>query len=453
MPMRRLLTLAIFFAGLLSFGTLAENLNLNLALGGKGHGIVHDPDRQLIYVSVPSTNEVIRLSTTDFTIVDRIYVGSQPKGMDLSDDGSRLFIALFGGGAVAVLDLDTLYLSEIVLGTELRHHQTWDVEYVAGERLFVSASPSSSGFAHIVEVKLDQGNLATRVAGDRIIRAQPTFAESPGSYLYIGEGFSPNSLYKLDLNQPGVPIVLEDKHGDISGTSKIVVSPSAARVHTTSGQVIRPESLIPQSLVAAGLTSYVDGDDTRFFVADYGSVHGGQTTTVYSYAVSTFSVTDSWELECPQSFAANPIDFLALGGDGGFLVLLEDKLCGLVSDSGGLDADSDGIIDSSDNCPDIANADQLNTDGDAFGDVCDPYPEDADNLGACVMDNLGFRAYIQDLESEYQQLREEIDLVTYPDSDNDGVPDEWDRCPGTNPGKKVSRFGCTWWQRKVKRSQ
>ena len=38
------------------------------------------------------------------------------------------------------------------------------------------------------------------------------------------------------------------------------------------------------------------------------------------------------------------------------------------------DRDSDGIADDVDNCPDIANADQSDIDGDGFGDLCDPFP-------------------------------------------------------------------------------
>jgi len=35
------------------------------------------------------------------------------------------------------------------------------------------------------------------------------------------------------------------------------------------------------------------------------------------------------------------------------------------------ESDNDGILDTSDNCPLISNADQLDTDGDGLGDVCD----------------------------------------------------------------------------------
>jgi secreted trypsin-like serine protease len=43
------------------------------------------------------------------------------------------------------------------------------------------------------------------------------------------------------------------------------------------------------------------------------------------------------------------------------------------------DSDSDGIPDSSDNCPLTPNSDQLDTDTDGIGDACDSFPHDSDN--------------------------------------------------------------------------
>lgn len=55
----------------------------------------------------------------------------------------------------------------------------------------------------------------------------------------------------------------------------------------------------------------------------------------------------------------------------------------------------DGIQDSADNCPKIPNSDQLDTDGDGRGDVCDP------------------------------------------DRDGDGIPNEQDNCPlAYNPSQE-----------------
>ncbi len=44
------------------------------------------------------------------------------------------------------------------------------------------------------------------------------------------------------------------------------------------------------------------------------------------------------------------------------------------SDGGGPndDDDGDGVPNAIDNCPKVANPDQANDDGDAFGDACDP---------------------------------------------------------------------------------
>jgi cysteine-rich repeat protein len=48
------------------------------------------------------------------------------------------------------------------------------------------------------------------------------------------------------------------------------------------------------------------------------------------------------------------------------------------SESPDADRDGDGIPDLTDNCPDVANADQADGDGDGTGDACDPNPERRD---------------------------------------------------------------------------
>jgi formylglycine-generating enzyme required for sulfatase activity len=51
------------------------------------------------------------------------------------------------------------------------------------------------------------------------------------------------------------------------------------------------------------------------------------------------------------------------------------------------DTDMDGVPDVSDNCPSVANANQSNHDGDAFGDACDQCPFDPTNTkveGQCI---------------------------------------------------------------------
>ena len=75
--------------------------------------------RSLIYVSIPRLEQVVTVSAETFEIVDRMAVGAVPQGIDLSIDGTRLFVALRNEGAVAVVDLTTEAVSRIDVMNEL----------------------------------------------------------------------------------------------------------------------------------------------------------------------------------------------------------------------------------------------------------------------------------------------------------------------------------------------
>lgn len=73
------------------------------------------------------------------------------------------------------------------------------------------------------------------------------------------------------------------------------------------------------------------------------------------------------------------------------------------------DRDADGRLTTADNCPSVANADQANLDGDAFGDVCDD-DDDGDGLSDGTEALMGTNPRSAD-------------------SDSDGKSDTADRCP------------------------
>jgi len=73
--------------------------------------------------------------------------------------------------------------------------------------------------------------------------------------------------------------------------------------------------------------------------------------------------------DCDDSNAANYPGATEICGDG--IDQNCDELDPVCASEVNLDDDGDGIPDTTDNCPLLANADQLNTDSDTDGDVCD----------------------------------------------------------------------------------
>ena len=91
------------------------------------------------------------------------------------------------------------------------------------------------------------------------------------------------------------------------------------------------------------------------------------------------------------------------------------------------DTDDDGILDDSDNCPNICNPQQLNADNDEEGDSCDATPG-CGGCGqvaceiSCDIDNDGISILIDNCPSNCN--------INQTDADNDNIGDVCDPDPG-----------------------
>ncbi|MCP4623258.1 MAG: hypothetical protein GY850_06965 [bacterium] len=102
--------------------------------------------------------------------------------------------------------------------------------------------------------------------------------------------------------------------------------------------------------------------------------------------------------------------------------------CPLVPNHGQEDNDLDGTGNTCDNCPTLCNSDQLNADNDTFGDACDAIPE----CGGCSQPTCG-QTCADDTDGDYIQNDldncSDIANADQTDTDLDGRGNACDNCP------------------------
>ena len=100
------------------------------------------------------------------------------------------------------------------------------------------------------------------------------------------------------------------------------------------------------------------------------------------------------------------------------------------------DADFDGVADSNDNCPAVANADQADTDNDGTGNACDSTPngdDDSDGFDNST-DNCPAIPNANQTDTDNDGAGDACDSTPNGDTDTDGVDNNADNCPAdANP--------------------
>lgn len=112
------------------------------------------------------------------------------------------------------------------------------------------------------------------------------------------------------------------------------------------------------------------------------------------------------------------------------------------------DFDADGVPNNTDNCPVHVNPLQENVDVDWWGDICDPFPTEADHAKAqCFVDLRDSNAALFQSELDLGQSRTDLAACqaqrVFADSDGDGEDDATDQCGATPSGEPVDAGGCS----------
>jgi YVTN family beta-propeller protein len=115
--------------------------NVSVAVTAKD--LAWDPGRQRIYASVPSTaplygNSIVAIDVATNSVVASVRVGSEPGRLSLSDDASKLYVALDGASLVERIDVALLQMElDIPLGQNV---SCVDLQAVPGNARAVAIS-------------------------------------------------------------------------------------------------------------------------------------------------------------------------------------------------------------------------------------------------------------------------------------------------------------------------
>jgi YVTN family beta-propeller protein len=207
---------------------------------------IRTPKGQFAYVSVGGLNEVQVFRTDDFSKVTTIAVGKLPHGLWPSGDGSRIYVGLENGDALAVIDTAT----NRVIGNVPIGQAPQALAYVP------NAVPDGLGLQNLQPL-----GLAGQVA--HLTLAPPGGSGEPTSVSLFDQGL----IQVLEASVTGLPPMLSyilalstqaDGGGALEPLAAFTTNPAGSAIVNATGpirQLVRGEGATPRRylVVAAGL--------------------------------------------------------------------------------------------------------------------------------------------------------------------------------------------------------
>lgn len=286
---------------------------------------------------------------------------------------------------------------------------------IRNDTLFCSASISG-----LVLFDLDDGSNILQVVFPGMSDLNDVIGDTSGN-IYVSDAQG-NKVFRLHLSDLSTELVLDNfpwANGMVFDTAQnrllicqwISSSPiTAINLPDYSTEVVRDDGLYRLD----GLAWDVNGS---LFVSSHG------TGDIYVYDAS-FSSPPRMVLNAPTGSADIAFNY-------------QDTILAIPNTNTGRllfvpmrDPDGDLYFEDDDNCMDVYNPEQADTDGDSIGDACDQCTDsDGDGFGD------------PDFEANTCQL-DNCPAVANPsqlDTDDDGIGDTCDNCPdGYNPGQEDS---------------
>jgi hypothetical protein len=256
--------------------------------------------------------------------------------------------------------------------------------------------------------------------------------------------FDPNAFFGGSLGASQMPMPNAGTVTPSGGSASVNLSWSAA--HTNDDCLFNYAGTCPQ-FAGGTRPGLVDGYDIYQIVGPCSTAPTTSQKSAWGAPIAFVPApSTSTTVNVPFDSTGVNCTYLALGirSGGGDSAVVSGHLS-----VGTVDSDGDGVPDTTDNCPHVANANQADADHDGIGDVCDNCPNaanagqedsDSDGIGnAC--DNCPAIANASQADGDHDGIGDVCDSCptvadSGVDSDGDGFGDACDNCPSiSNPNQ------------------
>jgi fibronectin type III domain protein len=294
-----------------------------------------DSHRNLLYGSDPVGGWIKVLSPTNGGWIASIDVGQygQPRGMDISADGSTLAVALSNAAQLILIDLDSRhYAGHLYPIASNGPDVPLDVRFGRSGRLYSTGAPASFGYDYLHV--FDTASLTELGRSQEFVRADPRLAMSPDktSLFVMESAFTPRALTRFDISTdvPRMTASASSNNGALVGT-RIVVRPDGSRVYTSGsasrgadGHLYTGNAQVWSADLTTQLGTIPDGgpDIAYSGAADrvfIGNIHGVSE----AFASAPYTVTHSWP-QTGTNGSSGTTGPIAVSADGGTVYVSSD---------------------------------------------------------------------------------------------------------------------------------
>jgi YVTN family beta-propeller protein len=199
-----------------------------------------DPSRSRVYATLPLTNSVAVIDTVSLAVIKTIQVGSNPVGLAVSADGSKLWVANSGSTteAISVIDLTSLTALPAIGAPSTPS----DVEEGLDHRLYVTPASQNGAASGIMQIDASTGAFQGRLGGFEVYMGGFLEISPDRKTLYFGNrGLSGSTAERFDVSTATASLLQQAGFNGGNGTDlklshagNILVYPNGAGNGTPS---------------------------------------------------------------------------------------------------------------------------------------------------------------------------------------------------------------------------